>query len=272
MSILQARQLSIGYHGKVVGAAIDLHLAQGEVLCLLGANGAGKSTLLRTLLGLLPPLCGGVWLDGQPLASFSRNSLARQLAYVPQAQAAVFALAVLDVVLLGRLARIGRFATPRAQDRQVAEECLSRLGIACLAQRNYATLSGGERQLVLIARALAQQPALLIMDEPTASLDFANQLQVLAQLRVLREQGLGILFCTHQPEHALHVADRLVLYRQGRVLNSASPGEALSVPHLAWLYDLSEAQVARQLQHLGTLASHAHTYYAEHPQERHESF
>ncbi|MNZ93840.1 putative ABC transporter ATP-binding protein [compost metagenome] len=206
--------------------------------------------MFKTLLGLLAPLAGVTLLDGHPLSHWSRRTLAQRIGYVPQAQTQVFPFSVEEMVLLGRSAHLGAFSSPSAHDRNVAGACLERLGIVHLRQRIYTTLSGGEQQLVLIARALAQGPSLLVMDEPTASLDFGNQIRVLEHIQALRGQGLGILLCTHQPEHALRVADRIALFKQGSLFHC---GDELSMERLAWLYDLPVQQVRTQLQLLSGL-------------------
>ena len=244
MSLLSSHALSIGYDGAVVGEGIDLRLSGGEVLCLLGPNGGGKTTLFRTLLGALPPIAGEVRVEGRPLGRFSRRELARRLGYVPQAHAGLFAFTVEDVVLMGRTARMGRFAVPSARDRQAARAALERLGVARLAERVYTQISGGERQLVLIARALAQETATLILDEPTASLDFGNQLRVLAELDRLRRDGIGILMSTHQPEHALRVADRIALLKAGRIVAQGAARQTATAAQLAELYDADVEVVA----------------------------
>jgi len=245
--VLEARDLSIGYPGRLVGSGISLQLEAGEILCLLGPNGSGKSTLFRTLLGLIPALAGEVRLGGQPTRRWSRVQFARYVGYVPQAHVSMFPFTVEEVVLMGRSARIGRFATPSARDRQVAAACLESLGIAHLRERVYTEISGGERQLALIARALAQEPALLVTDEPTASLDFGNQLRVLARIQQLRDQGMGILLCTHQPEHALQVADRIALLKNGELRHCGPALEVATAERLAWLYDLDPDVVRASL-------------------------
>ncbi|MBP8204030.1 MAG: ABC transporter ATP-binding protein [Pseudomonas sp.] len=252
MSGLQAVNLAIGYAERTLGKGINLHLQGGEVLCLLGPNGSGKSTLFKTLLGLLAPLAGQITLDHQPLAQCSRQHLAQRVGYVPQAQALAFPFKVADMVLLGRSAHLGRFSSPSAHDRALALACLQRLAIEHLYGRLYNTLSGGEQQLVLIARALAQEPTLLVLDEPTASLDFGNQVRVLEHIQALRAQGLGILLCTHQPEHALRVADRIALFKNGQLTACDGP---LSREQLAWLYDLPQQHVDTQLRMLASLAA-----------------
>jgi iron complex transport system ATP-binding protein len=150
--ILEARGLAIGYRDRVVGRGLDVTLAEGEVLALLGPNGGGKTTLLKTLLGLIPPLDGEVWLAGQPLDRLSVQERARLVAYVPQVHAGAFAFTVEDVVLMGRSAHAGLFSGPSGQDRRIAAEAIARLGIVHLAHRPYTMISGGERQLALDLR------------------------------------------------------------------------------------------------------------------------
>lgn len=246
-AVLQAQALSIGHGRRCVAQGLDFALAPGEVLCLLGANGSGKTTLLRTLLGLLAPLAGQVRCRGQNVAAWPRAAFARHVGYVPQAHAGLFPFSVEDVVLMGRAARVGRFAAPGAQDRQVARQCLELLGIAHLRASSYIAISGGERQLALIARALAQQPALLVMDEPTASLDFGNQIRVLEHIERLRAGGMAVLMTTHQPEHALRIADRIALLGGGRLMALGAPHTTATPARLAALYGVSEAAVAASL-------------------------
>lgn len=245
--VLQVRGLSIGHGRRCVAQALDFALAPGEVLCLLGANGSGKTTLLRTLLGLLPPLAGAVLCRGQDVAAWPRAAFARHVGYVPQAHAGLFPFTVDDVVLMGRAARVGRFAAPGAADREVARHCLELLGIAHLHASVYTAISGGERQLALIARALAQEPALLVMDEPTASLDFGNQIRVLEHIERLRADGMAVLMSTHQPEHALRIADRIALLGGGRMQAMGAPQTTATPAALAALYGVGEAAVAAAL-------------------------
>lgn len=250
--LIQVQHASIGYPGHAVGQGISLDVNAGEVLCLLGPNGSGKSTLFKTVLGLLPLRAGEILIEGKALSGWSRRSLAQRLAYVPQAHADVFPFTVEDVVLMGRQAHLGLLSAPSGPDRRLARQCLDEMGIAHLRHRIYTEISGGERQLVLIARALAQEPAAIIMDEPTASLDFGNQIRVLDHVRAMRRSGLGILLCTHQPEHAVRVADRVALFKRGQVHYVGAPQQALSVGRLAWLYDLDEAAVRANLTDLLT--------------------
>ena len=245
--LLQVRSLGIGHGPRRVLSEVSFSLQRGELLCLLGPNGSGKTTLLRTLLGLLPPQSGEVRLLDRPLSEWSRKALARHIGYVPQAHAGLFAFTVLDIVLMGRAAHVGRFAAPSAKDRAIAMQCLETLGIAALAECIYTQVSGGERQLALIARALAQEPALLFMDEPTASLDFGNQLRVLEHLLQLRERGIAIQMSTHQPEHALRCADRTALVGEGGLIAVGATANVATVENLARLYRVPENAIAASL-------------------------
>lgn len=233
---LAARALSFGYPGKNIGHDVDLDLISGEVLCLLGPNGGGKTTLFKTLLGLLKKQGGEVSLDGEPLSSWSRRQLAQAVAYVPQASAGYFPYTVMDTVLMGRTARIGLFATPSQRDRAIAASALARVRLADFADAVFTRLSGGQRQLVLIARALAQEPKILVMDEPTASLDFGNQVLVLSHVRELARQGIGIILSTHDPDHAFACADRVALLHEGRLLACGPPQEVVTRENLQRLY------------------------------------
>jgi iron complex transport system ATP-binding protein len=234
--MLAGRALTIGYRDRVVGRGLDVALAQGEVLALLGPNGGGKTTLLKTLLGILKPLAGEAVIGERSLASYSIRERARRIAYVPQMHAPTFAFTVETVVLMGRTAHGGLFSAPSAHDRAVAVRALEALGIGHLHARPYTMISGGERQLVLLARALAQEPQFIVLDEPTASLDFGNQGKVMRQIRVLAAEGHGVLFTTHDPNHALRAADRAYLLRDGTRLAEGKVAEVLTREQLVALY------------------------------------
>ncbi|MGE0349973.1 ABC transporter ATP-binding protein [Hydrogenophaga sp.] len=238
--MIEARELGVGYPGRVVGAGLSLALAGGEVLALLGPNGCGKTTLLKTLLGLQPALGGSVHLQGRALRDWPLRERARAMAYVPQGQASTFGFTALEMVLMGRTAHLGLIARPGARDHAIAQAALQRLGIDQLAQRSVHRLSGGERQLVLIARALAQQPRAVLLDEPTASLDFGNQGRVMRAVRTLAGEGLAVLFTTHDPNQALRCADRALLMRDGAVL---AQGPVASVIRRQDLRELYRAEV-----------------------------
>ena len=196
---LAVEDLAFGYPGKPVGEGVTFALEAGEILCLLGPNGGGKTTLFKTILRLLEPRGGVVRADGDSIAGWTRPRLARTFGYVPQAQFAGFPFSVLEVVLMGRTAHVGPFSVPSRGDRAAAAAALALLGIGHLADRAYTEVSGGERQLALIARALAQEPRVLVMDEPTASLDFGNQVRVLGEVERLAGRGIGVVFSSTIP-------------------------------------------------------------------------
>jgi iron complex transport system ATP-binding protein len=235
---LAARALAFGYGTQVVGRDVDIDVRAGEIFCLLGPNGSGKTTLFKTLLGLLPALAGQVVVGGTPLARLARREIARRLAYVPQAHTAHFPFRVVDVVVMGRTARLGLFAAPTSEDRRRAEEALTQLGIVHLAERAYTRVSGGQRQLALIARALVQDAPAIVMDEPTASLDFGNQVTVLSEVKRLAARGLAVLLSTHDPDHAFSIATHVALLDAGRLLDQGAPHAVLTADRLKSVYGI----------------------------------
>lgn len=239
LPLLEAAGLAIGYPGHPVGRDIDLQVRAGEIFCLLGPNGSGKTTLFKTLLGLLRPQGGDVRICGRNLAQTSRRELARKVAYVPQAHTAQFPYTVLDMVTMGRTAHLSLFAAPGPGDRGVARTALARLGIEPLAEKEYTRISGGQRQLAMIARALAQEAPAVVMDEPTASLDFGNQVVVLQEVLRLAADGLGVVLSTHDPDHAFAVADRVALLSGGRLIATGPPEEVLAPERLKAVYGVT---------------------------------
>jgi iron complex transport system ATP-binding protein len=223
---------------------IDFELDQGEFVCIIGANGCGKTTTLKTLLGLLPKLAGTVKVAGQDTAGMPARELARQFAYIPQASPPPFPFTVGDVVILGRTPYLNRLSQVSAADREAARTALATLGIEALIERTYTHLSGGQRQLVLIARALAQSAKLLVMDEPTASLDFGNQQTVLTRLRDLADLGTSVLMVTHDPAHAFFCADRVIVMDAGLIVADGAPGDVITTQTMRQIYDI-EVEVKR---------------------------
>lgn len=242
--ILEARDLSIGYPDHMVGQGLNVAVRKGEVLALLGPNGSGKTTLLKTLLGLLPAKRGDVHIDGALLSSRSSRERARLLGYVPQSHAATFAFTVEAVVLMGRTPYGNLFSGPTPRDREVTSALLDHFGILPLAERPYTMISGGERQLALLARALAQEPHFVILDEPTASLDFGNQGKVMREMRALAQAGHGVLFTTHDPNQALRYATRAMLLRDGACLAEGSVEQVVTRAGLEALYRTEIEEVA----------------------------
>jgi len=234
--LVALRAGAIGYRGQVILDGVELEVEVGDFLALVGPNGGGKTTLLKTLLGLLAPKAGEVRLGERSLGSYPARERARLIAYVPQSHFATFAFTVETVVLMGRTAHGNLFSRPSAADRAVAARALERFGIAHLGGRPYTMISGGERQLALLARALAQEPQFIVLDEPTASLDFGNQGKVMREIRALAASGHGVLFTTHDPNHAIRAADRAFLLRDGERLAEGAVGAVLDRRQLESLY------------------------------------
>ena len=233
---LSTQSLAYGYPDRALGRNIDIDIQPGEIVCVLGPNGSGKTTLFRTLLGLLPAHAGTITLGGKSLVSCTPSERATMMAYVPQAGGGTFAFSVRDVVLMGRTAHLGLFAAPGVKDIASADAALDELRISHLADKSFMQISGGERQLVLIARALAQESPLLIMDEPTANLDFGNQALILSEILRLKAGGKSVLFSSHNPDHALQCAGRVLMLHQGNVLALGSPREVVTAVNLRTLY------------------------------------
>jgi iron complex transport system ATP-binding protein len=222
---------------------VSVAITRGSLTGLLGPNGCGKTTLLRLLAGVLRPSQGTVALQGRPLRDFPRRELARQLAVVPQETHPAFDYTVLEMTLMGRHPHLGLMQLEGPDDIAIAEESLAATGTADFAHRPFATLSGGEKQRVVIASALAQSPSVLLLDEPTASLDLAYQLEVASLLsRLNQERGVTMVIATHDLNLAAALCDSLVLLRAGRVLAQGSPRDVLTGPLVQQLYNV-EADV-----------------------------
>lgn len=239
--MFQATDLAFGYGRVKIGHGVTLSVDRGEVLCLLGPNGCDKTTLFKTLLGLLPRQGGSLELNGKDIATFSRSQFARHIAYVPQATGAYFPFSVFDVVLMGRASRIDTFASPTMADRAITQEALAALGIGHLAARPFTDISGGEKQMTLIARALAQEPELIVMDEPTASLDFGNQARVLSRISSFAGSGMAVVISTHDPSHAFACASRVALMQAGALIAIGKPQDVLTSEALQALYGVGVA-------------------------------
>lgn len=209
--MIEVKSAKIGYvnsdkrskNETIIFEDISCNIEKGKLYCILGANGVGKTTLFRTVLGFIPLLGGEILIDDKKSSAFSRKELARKIAYVPQYHTPPFPYSVMEIVLMGRGAYIDTFSSPSDKDRIKAESVLEKLGILHLKNSIYTRLSGGERQLVLIARALVQETDYLFMDEPGANLDYGNQIKMLKILKELSDNGIGICFTTHSPEHAI---------------------------------------------------------------------
>lgn len=243
MTLLRADQLSFRIGARQVLDDISLSIHAGDNIALLGANGAGKSTLLRLLLGLLEPATGQVLLDDQPLPRLSRRDIARQIAYVPQTHVPSFPFSVAQIVAQGRLPVTGLGHAPGIADEEAVKNALIELDIEHLYARAYTELSGGERQLVLIARAMVQRARLIILDEPVTGLDYGHQLRLLALLQRLAQQGLCILSSSHRPEQALACANRVLVLHEGRLIADGVPHDVIDSDLMGRLYHVAVRQI-----------------------------
>ncbi|QGM46216.1 ABC transporter ATP-binding protein [Methylocystis heyeri] len=215
---------------------ISFDLDRGEALAILGPNGAGKSTLALCLLGLLAPQRGVVRINGAAISQLSRSDLARLIAYVPQSTQSVFAFEAEHLVLMGRSPHIGPFGAPMEEDRRLTQQAMELTGVWRLRHRPFTELSGGERQMVLIARALAQDAPIIVMDEPTASLDLGNQGRVLALVRDLAHMGKSIIMTTHLPDQAFNLKCRVALMKQGRLCAIGPVAQVCTAQAMSDLY------------------------------------
>lgn len=231
--------VSFSYGDRPVLKGISFTAGAGELIALLGPNGAGKSTLMRCLLGFLKNYTGTIFLEGQDVRTMSRAALSSKIAYIPQTSPMTFNYTVMDMVLMGVTGSIGVLGTPGAAQERRANETLESLGIDRLARRGFEELSGGERQLVLLARALVQDARILVMDEPTANLDYGNQNRVMERVSGLAAQGYAVLFSTHDPNQALLYATRALTLWDGRILTDGPPARALTEETLRILYGIS---------------------------------
>jgi iron complex transport system ATP-binding protein len=236
--LLEARQLTYAYpRGPVAIRGVGFTVEPASMTAIIGANGSGKSTLVRMLAGLLQPAAGQVLLSGIALDRWEPRARARQIAYMPQVTTTAFPFRVADIVLSGRAPFVARFHFDSRHDRDRAMEALQSTGAAHLADRNFAALSGGERQMVILARALAQEPRLLLLDEPSASLDLKHRAELMRTLARLREQrGLSVVMITHDLQLTGSLFDRILALRCGEIAAQGAPDEVLRSELLADIY------------------------------------
>ncbi|MBP2642953.1 MAG: Iron-chelate-transporting ATPase [Firmicutes bacterium] len=234
---LEVKNVSCGYASKTVFSGVSLEMMSGEALCLLGPNGVGKTTFFKTILGFLKILNGEILLNGEDISKWSRKYFASKVGYIPQTHIPPFPFKVLDVVVMGRTAHLSAFALPNQRDWKIAEESLHILGISHLKDQSYTEISGGERQLVLIARALTQEPELLIMDEPTSNLDFGNQIKVLKLIKEVVDKGkLGVIMTTHIPNHAFLIGSKVAVMGGCDSFVFGAPDEVITEKRLKDVY------------------------------------
>jgi iron complex transport system ATP-binding protein len=236
--IISLRRVRFGYRAAdpAVLDDVSLEILPGQAVAILGPNGAGKTTLLQVLLGALPPQGGEVWLAGTPQARLGRRETARLIGLVPQIEHVQFEFSVLEYVLMGRAPHLGVLDQPSESDYRIALDTLEGLGLAHLRERPVPDLSGGERQMVLLARALAQQTDILLLDEPTAHLDLSNKGRLLEVLVDLGRRGTTVVFSTHDPDAAALVAQHMILMREGRIVDAGPVERVLTSEKLSATY------------------------------------
>ena len=233
---IEVKNLSFSYGDRHVLHDISFSVDKGAFLSILGPNGVGKSTLFRCVLGLLSGYTGTVCVDGVDARTFSIREAARHFSYIPQSSRSIFNYSVFNIILMGRTSGLGTFRSPGKKDRELCRWAMEKVGITHLQNRCFHRLSGGEQQLVLIARALVQQAPVLLLDEPTANLDFGNQLLVLEQAKSLAQEGYTVIQTTHHPEQSYLYSDRILAIQEGRVLTEGTPKEVLTEETIRTLY------------------------------------
>lgn len=235
---LEVFNLSFSYGKHEVLSDINMKAETGELLAVLGPNGVGKSTLFQCILGLLPFENGRINVDGKNLKSLSAQELAKRVAYIPQSHAPAFNFPVFDIVLMGTSSQISSVSMPGKRQVDLAEESMARLGIMHLKDRGYQNISGGERQLTLIARSLAQNAKILVMDEPTSNLDYGNQIRILTQIKRLAGEGYTIIYSTHNPDQSFLFADKVLALLNGCVVKHGMPHDVITPELISNLYNV----------------------------------
>lgn len=234
---IEARNLAYGFNNNIVGSNIYFEVAKGEMLFILGPNGIGKTTLIKTILNLLGPLDGDILIDNLSISDFNRKELGRIFAYVPQNNSFNFPFKVIDMILMGRTPYLEKFQTPKKKDYEIAFNSLEILNISHLENKPFTNISGGEKQLVLIARALTQEANFLVLDEPTSSLDFGNEVKLLKILEKLSKRGMGVIMATHNPNHAVKKSGKILLLKGKKDFYFGSSLETLTKERLEKVYE-----------------------------------
>ncbi len=234
--MLKVNDLTFSYGRHHVLKNISFQIKKGELCALFGPNGTGKTTLFKCCLKFLAPDSGTVRINGKDIRRLNPKQMARLVAYVPQAHHCAFPFTVSQMVLMGRTPHLNRFFTPGAKDRNLADQAMQTLGISQLADTAYNRLSGGQQQMVLIARAIAQQTGLIFLDEPAAALDFKNQINLWQTLQAIAEQGKAILACTHDPNHVSWFCHSTVVLDKSGLLAKGTPGQVMTQEMMDRIY------------------------------------
>lgn len=263
MSVLKITDAAFSYGEQPIFHGISLETRPGEIFCLMGRNGCGKSTLLDCILGIHPLNAGDIQISDKSVNTYKPAELAREMSYLPQSHEHSFPYKVLQVVLMGRTAYMGRFGSPTREDKAIVKNLLKKIGIAHLSDRPYTQLSGGELQMVMLARALAQEAPLILMDEPTAHLDYYNELLFLETIASLVEDGRQTIFmATHAPNQAFYLENRGIpvrvgLMQGGQLVATGPPAKILTSENLGQVYSIEarilDSEGTRQVLPVSTL-------------------
>jgi len=238
--ILEVKDLSFKYHNnRLIFHDVNFNIDSGEILSILGPNGSGKSTLLNCIANLYKPLSGEILLNGGPILKMNLRHIAQIIGYVPQTHIPAYAFTVREFTVMGRTPYIGAFKMPSRTDYKIADRALEQLGVSHLKNKAYTEISGGERQLVLIARVITQQPKIILLDEPTAHLDYGNQHRTVQLIRQLADEGYALIMTTHNPEHAIILNGKVAILNRKGMLGIGQSVETINSNTLSDLYGLS---------------------------------
>ncbi len=238
--ILEVKDLGFKYHNnRLIFHDVNFNVDSGEILSILGPNGSGKSTLLNCIANLYKPLSGEILLNGCPISKMNLRHIAQIIGYVPQIHIPTYAFTVREFTVMGRTPYIGAFKMPSRTDYKIADRALEQLGVSHLKNKAYTEISGGERQLVLIARVITQQPKIILLDEPTAHLDYGNQHRTIQLIRQLADEGYALIMTTHNPEHAIILNGKVAILNRKGVLGIGQSVETINSNTLSDLYGLS---------------------------------
>lgn len=235
--IIEVKNLHFSYKKHQVLLGVNLELYKGEIISLLGPNGCGKSTLIKLILKLMKG-SGEISINGKSLQNYSHKDIASHIAYIPQYNNTPFNYSVIEMVVMGRVSKLGFFAQPSSYDYEIANAALKKINIEHLASRAFGQLSGGQKQMVLLARAIAQEVEVFIMDEPVAGLDYGNQIRLLELISTLGSQGYTFLKTTHYPDHALLISSRVVVMNGGVIISDGMPEDVISAGMIEDVYNI----------------------------------
>ena len=237
-NLFEVKNISFSYNDEQIFSDISFSIGRGEVLCILGPNGTGKTTLIKCLNGLHDIDSGDILINGKNIKKLSFREISKHIGYIPQSHVPSFPFKVFDVVLMGRAPYLNLTDSPKEEDVKIAQEALKTLGIEYLKDKEYTNLSGGERQLVFLARVLCQKPDMLILDEPTSHLDFGNQIKLLEIIDNLAKSGLSIIMSSHFPDHAFLSSTKVAIMKDKRFIDCGTPDDVVTEENLRKAYSI----------------------------------